>query len=150
MNKRRWYIPVGMIVLVALGMVALSRKNQTSYGFLEGRPRSVRLVRQYADDTDYRDFYTFAADFNSVCADIAAELTPQGFKEELEASVPGFQKSFRRADRYVTLVNGERPTEQSTNNRLDHVAAPGCVTVGVFYRESNTTIWMRLKARLFR
>ena len=132
-----------MAVLLAL-FAGLYQIDKSPFRFLHGHTLSKQFTRQYADKTSYDDFYSFAADFNGICREAAAELITLGYVEDLSGKVPNYRRRFESKDINLDIFNGVNLSDQSNRMRHRFDPTPGSVLVRVHYSKPNSRALQRL------
>lgn len=163
MNKRHKRILIVVfsvlaIAILAMGTRALRLTAKSPYRFLKGRSLVGVFTRKgYGGFEEYNSIYSFPADFNSICTEAAVELGSIGANKTgwiNDQGVP-VKSFFSDADdrakanqKYmIQIIDGIVLPKDSSSSYADYAweAAPGCVTVSLYWSDQNRDIWQMIK-----
>lgn len=124
----------------------LAMMDLAPFRFLEGRPRSRRVVEQRPGFSIYSDYYSFLADFHTVYSQASSELVVLGFREQVRPTKPDDYKYFKSDDTNIMILNGKKASEPERLEKtpaimfVEYRPAPGWITVIIGHGERDVGI----------
>lgn len=154
--KTYLFIASVIVIIIVLTIILLNQAHEPQFRFISSQSHRRTFVQNTRTSENVSYFYTFPADYNTVCNDAAMELGYAGDKKTTsvigqETRVRNFFTDFSQHEKLnqkymIQIMDGIRLSDEPlTYSNYKWVAAPGCVTVGLYRRDKKFDIWQFTK-----
>jgi len=137
MKKRHLYITGIVVILLVLGIMAVTQIEIAPFRFLHGHKLNVQFIEEDYNSKAHYDMYSFPEDFDALCTAVSTELANLGFQEDLRRRIPGQKKVYTKGITKVGVIDRTKAIEQirTNNSNLDDFLVPAsdCITVIYYY-----------------